>query len=304
VLGQVYATTGRQQEGIAHLKKAIEIAPNNAEAPRQLAQILADLGRLEEAEKSYIASTKARPTDWFGYLLLGIFYNRQQRWSEAENAYRKAQTLAPGNEVIYRNLGVLYAEQGRYPEAEKALQEGLRANPKSPSTFSTLASVLFVSHHFQEAVNAMEAAIELDPRKPYFWGNLGIYSKWAPGNEGKSAEALRKAVEMMEKGLEAIPDDFSSRANLAEYRARLGESDRALAELNKIPETARRPVATRFIIVYELVGRRAAAIAATKEYITTPEAMRQIRDDPDLARLWEDKAFQTAIPRRLLAFQH
>lgn len=296
VLGQVYATVGQQPEGIAHLRRAIELAPNHAEAPRQLAQILSDAGRLEEAEASYLSATRARPTDWYGYLLLGIFYYRQQRWDDAEKALRRAQNLAPDNDVVYRNLGVLYAEQGRYGAAEKELQKGLQANPASASTFASLASVLFVSHRYQDAVNAMEGAIDLDASKPYFWGNLGIYSKWAPGNEGKSSEALKKAVEMMEKALEAIPDDYTSRANLAEYRARLGQAERALADLNSIPESARRPLVSRFVIVYEMTGRRPEAIAAVRRYITTPEAMRQIRDDPDLAGLWADRKFQRAIP--------
>lgn len=296
ILGQVYATAGRQQEAIAHLRKAIEMAPGNAEAPRQLAQIFSDTGRLPEAEASYLSATKARPTDWYGFLLLGIFYYNQQRWEDSEKALRNAQMLTPNNDIVYRNLGAMYAEQGRYSEAEKELQRGLSVNRKSAQSFSTLASVLFLSHRYQEAVDAMEGAIELDATRPYFWGNLGIYSKWAPGNEGKSRQALGKAATMMEQLLEAMPDDYASIANLAEYRARLGENEKALAGIAGIPKVARGPVVTRLVTVHELTGHRADAITAVRDYIKTPEAMRQIRDDPDLAGMWADPAFQRAIP--------
>jgi tetratricopeptide (TPR) repeat protein len=300
ILGQVYATVGKQQEGIAHLTKAIELAPANAEAPRQLARIYSEVGRFAEAEASYVSSTKARPTDWYGFLLLGNFYTLQQRWDDAERALRRAQTLTPDNEIVSRNLGGLYARQGSYQAAEKQLQRSLALNAKSSTAYAILAGVLFLQHRYQQAVDAVEGAIDLDPSSPLLWGNLGVYSKWAPGSGGKAEVALRKAVEMTEQSLSVIPDDYNSRANLAEYRARLKEFPAAFADLQKIPPAARKPLATRLVMVYELAGRRREAIQAVRDYITTPEAMRQIRDDPDLAALWSDPAFQRAIPAGML----
>ena len=69
-------------------------------------------------------------------------------------------------------------------------------------------------------------------------GNVGIYYRWAPGNEAKSEPALRRALELGTKYLETSRTDFNLRANLAEYRARLGDAKGALAEVDAIPAGA------------------------------------------------------------------
>lgn len=300
ILGQVYGTVGRQQEAIAHLRKAIEISPANAEAPRQLAQLLAAAGRLEEAEASYVAATKSRPTDWYGHLLLGIFYFSHERFGEAEKALRNAQALTPDNDRVYLNLGSLFVRQGLYAKAEKELQRGLQVSRNTNATlFAAMANVLFYQHRYAEAVAAAEAAIELDGSKSLFWGNLGVYYHLTPGNEGKAVMAFQKAVELAQKSLEASPDDYSARANLAEYKARAGDLKGAEEELKRIPESGQKPRGAQVVLVHELTGHRAEAIRATTTYITTAAAMRQIKDDPDLARLWADAAFQKAVPARL-----
>ncbi|NDJ11952.1 MAG: serine/threonine-protein kinase [Acidobacteriia bacterium] len=296
ILGQVYGAVGRQQEAIAHLRKAIEIAPGNAEAPRQLAQILSETGQLKEAEESYVRATKARPTDWYGYLLLGVFYIQQERYAEAEQALRQAQTLTPDNDVLYRNLAAVYIFEARYADAEVELQKALKLR-NSAASWAMLAGARFFAHRYHEATASMEAALELDALNPAFWGNLGIYYKWTPGNEGKSKAALGKALEMTVKALETMPDDYRARVNLAEYRARLGDSQGALAELRRVPEAAQKRRAPNVVLILELTGKRADAIRTTADNIA-PAALYQIRDDPDLAKLWVDPALQKALAVR------
>lgn len=75
-------------------------------------------------------------------------------------------------------------------------------------------------------------------------------------------------------------------ANLAEYWARLGDVGRALAELDKIPRSARRSRASRFAIVYELTGTRREAIDVIKSSFSMAASLNQVRDDPDLSSLW------------------
>lgn len=296
ILGQVYGTLGRRQEAIAHLKKAIEIAPNNAEAPRQLAPLLAEAGQVKEAEESYIQATKARPTDWYGYSLLAIFYMQQERYADAEKALHEAQTLTPDNDLIYRNLAGLFILQGRYADAEKNLEKALSLRTH-PSTYAMIAGARFLGHRFQEATAAMETAIELNASDPSFWGNLGIYYSWTKGSEGKAPAAFQKAIEMTQKALEVIPDDDRAKANLAEYKARTGDARGALAELQKISPQGLKTRATNVVLVYELTGHRADAIRVVRDELSAA-TLYQIRDDPDLARLWADPALQKALASR------
>jgi tetratricopeptide (TPR) repeat protein len=286
-LGAVHRDAGRQDEAIREFQLASELAPGNAEAPRQLAEIYNTQGRFEEAEKLYLRAINARPTDWYGHMLLGLFYYERERYAEAEASLKQASMLAPDNDMVRRNLGAVYGMHGRYKEAIDEYQAALRIRTNA-LTYAALADVYFHERRFAEAVTAVETAIEFQPNDYRFWGNLGAYAKWTPGHEGKSAPALRKAIEMAVKNAGANKSDYSVHANLAEYYARLGNEKRALEEIGRIPETARGPLTTRLAVVYELTGRHGQAVTVIRNNLKSPASMEQIKSDPDLAPVWRD----------------
>jgi tetratricopeptide (TPR) repeat protein len=298
VLGTVYGTAGRYNDAIREFETALKIAPGNAEAPRELARIYTSLGRFEEAEASYLQAVKSRPTDWYGHLLLGIFYHDRERFDEAETAFRRSMELAPDNDIVARNLGSLYMMQGRYPEAVQVLLKSLKVR-QNARTYGTLAATYFYQHRFENAAAAMETAVELDSGRYEYWGNLGIYYKWIPGSEPRVIPALQRAIELAGKRLEITPADYEIRADLAEYRARLGDAKGAMAEIGRVPQPARQALASRLAIAYELTGNRSKAIELIRSTLTNPASLTQIKNDPDLAKLWADPLFQQAISRFL-----
>jgi serine/threonine-protein kinase len=287
VLGSVYRDAGRQQDAINEFLRAMELAPANAEAPRQLAEIYSALGRFDEAEKLYVSAAASRPTDWYGHLLLGLFYYGRERYAEAEAELNQAKALTPDNDLVRIDLGAVYRMHGRYREAVEEYQQALRIR-SSASTYAGLGGAYYYEHRFAEAVAAVEAAIDLDSSDYRYWGNLGIYYGWVPGSEAKAAPALRRAIELAEKFAATQKFDYSVRANLAEYRARLGDATGALAEIDRIPQGARTPLTTRLAIVYELTGHRDRAIEAIRTNLKSPASLNQIKDDPDLGSLWRE----------------
>jgi len=291
VLGEVYGSAGRNEEAIGEFRKAIEIAPGNAEAPRELARVYKTLGRLAEAEAAYLQATKARPTDWYPHTELGVFYFERERYPEAEAELKTAAQLTPDNDIVYRDLGTVLTMQGRYGEAIEQFQHALKIQ-STAATYMALGTAFFWQHRYQEAATAAETAIDLDSTRYLFWGNAGIYYKWAPGSQPKSVPALQRAVDLAQKFLETVPTDYEARANLAEYRARLGDAKGAIAELDRIPASIRSPFAARFALVYELSGRRAEAIQQILLNLKSAASLNQIRDDPDLAQLWNSPEIQ------------
>ena len=287
VLGYVHLDAGRQQDAIRELQRAMELAPANAEAPRKLAQIYTKLGRFDEAEALYIRSTKSRPTDWYGYLLLGVFYYERERYPEAESTLNQAKVLTPDNDLVRQDLAGVYRQHGRYPEAVAEYQQALRIR-SSANSYAGLGGAYFYEHRFPEAVSAVEAAIDLDSSEYRYWGNLGIYCRWAPGHESKSAPALRRAIELATKFAETTKSDYAVHANLAEYRARLGDAKGAIAQIERIPVTARGPLTTRLAIVYELTGHRDLAVNVIRSNMKRAASLNQIKDDPDLVAVWRE----------------
>lgn len=294
VLGAVYRDAAMDKDAIREFQKAMELAPGNAEAPRQLAEIYTNAGRFNEAETLYLQAIKSRPTDWYGLFVLGVFYYQRERYAEAEETLNKAKALTPDNDLVTRNLGSIYRMHGRYREAIEELQQSLKIRSHA-STYTALGGAFFYEHRFAEAVTAAEAAIDLDSNGYSYWGNLGIYSKWSPSDRAKAAPALRRALELGTKVLETRRTDYNLRANLAEYRARLGDAKGALAEIDSIPVAARKPLTTRLALAYELTGHRDRAIEVVRANLTSPASLNQIKDDPDLAGLWKDPKFQKTI---------
>lgn len=296
ILGMVYGTGGRNEDAIAELRTALRLAPGNAEAPRELARIYTALGRFSDAEASYRQAIDARPTDWYAHLVLGQFFTDRERYGEAETAFHRAAELAPGNHIAAANLASAYMVQGKYAGAVEVLTRSLKIRQES-RTYALLGTVLFYQHKFPEAASAMETALDLDPGPAEYWGNLGTFYKWIPGGEARMKTALARAIELAEKKTALTPTDYGARANIAEYRARLGDAKGSIAEISRIPEAARQPLASRLAVAYELTGNRAKAIDLIGSAFTNAASLTQVKDDPDLAGLWADRAFQAAVRR-------
>jgi tetratricopeptide (TPR) repeat protein/TolB-like protein len=297
-LGAIYTTSGREQDAIVQLKEAQRLAPGSAEASRELARAYEALGRFPEAEAAYRAAIQARPTDWYGYLLLGLFYSeRLERYEDALQAFEQARALTPDNELVYRNLGIAQMSQGNYDAATAELERALKIK-SSATAYASLGAAYFLRHRYPEAMAAVETAIDLDPNRYYYWGNLGIYSKWNPGSEGRAPAAFGKAIELARKMLAVSPNDPEPRANLAEYLARTGNKQGALAEVARIPAAAIPAMRDRVAIVYELTGKRGEAIRLLAGSVRNPVTWKAIADDPDLAELWNDPALRRAVSGR------
>ena len=293
-LGKILAETGQHELAIAELARALELAPGNADASRELAEVLANQGKFAEAEKLYLESIRERPTDWLGHLQLAFFYEDRARLAESERQLREAGKLAPENETVVRNLGRLYRLQGRYPEAVDQFLRAIQLQPSARS-YNSLGLTYYLMHDYRKSVVALETAIELDGAAHQYWGNLGASSALSLDDRGKSIPSLRKAAELAERRLQVTPKLYSVLADLAEYRARLGDAKSSLAALARIPEAARAPLAGRIVVSLELSGRRPEAIRALRAYFSNPLTLREVLDEPALANLRGDSAFGPAI---------
>ena len=296
-LGDIYAQNGRPTDAIEELRTALRLDPGSADAHRALAGLYANLGRVEEAEKSYLEVTQRRPSDWYGFLGLGVFYWDQNRYADAEAAFEKARSLTPDNEIVYRNLAGLYVNEGRYADARREVQKALKLKP-SARAYSLLGVAAYFDGRYEESATALEAAVDLDSTYYVGWGNLGSAYRQIPGAKEKARAALTRAVDLAQKSLEVTPDKYSIRANLAEYRAKLGESAKALEEIAKIPEAKRGEYWARIALAYELAGKRAEAVRTVSAALQKSALPSEVKDDPELAGLLSDAAVKRLITAR------
>jgi tetratricopeptide (TPR) repeat protein len=288
-LGEIYSESGQPQLAIAEEKSALQLAPASAQAYRALGAAYSALGQFSDADAAYREAIQRQPADWYGYLLLGIFKVQRGQLGEARTAFETARTLTPDNEVVYSNLASLDMREGRYRDASNLYSKTLKFEPGA-RTYAVLGIAYYYQRRYEEAAGTLNSSINLGPGVYQTWGNLGTVYRHLPEREENARQCFRKAIELATQTLQVLRGDYRAHANLAEYWAKLGESKKALAEIDQIPESARSPFIDRIVLVYEFAGDRQRAIDTARGIPENSPVINPMKSDPDLEALWRDIA--------------
>ena len=86
---------------------------------------------------------------------------------------------------------------------------------------------------------------------------------------------------------------------IAEYWAKIGESEKALAELDELFKLEKLNVQAHFHIgtVYELLGQRERAVQEIGTALRGGYSPDQVQNDPYLSDLWRDPSFQAVVQK-------
>ena len=168
--------------------------------------MLRDLGRLAEAEASYLRALEIRPDYPEAHSNRGATLKDLGRLAEAEASYRKALEIKPEYPEAYNNLGNTLQEQGRLAEAEASYRRGLELKPEYVEALSNLGVTLKDLGRFAEAETHFRKALEIRQDYAEAYNNLGITLK----DLGRFAEA----EESYRRALELKPDFVAAHNNL------------------------------------------------------------------------------------------
>ena len=160
-LGNVLAGLGRPDEALQHYRLALRLRPDYAEAYSNLGNALADLGRTDEALEHYRQALLLRPDDAEVYYNLGIVLAAVGRTSQAVEHYQQALRLKPDYAEAHNNLAALLAATGSTNEAIEHLQQGLRLKPDSVEIHNNLAAAYAAAGRFDDAALTAERAVQL-----------------------------------------------------------------------------------------------------------------------------------------------
>jgi tetratricopeptide (TPR) repeat protein len=125
VLGVVFQQLKRLSESMMPMRTAMELSPQDAEAPYNLGNTLKELGRLGEAEASYKQAIALKPDYAKARYNLGNTFKEMGRLDESEASYRKAIRLKPDYAEAHNNLGITLQELGRLDEAEASYRQAI-----------------------------------------------------------------------------------------------------------------------------------------------------------------------------------
>lgn len=256
-LGAIYRGTGQLDQSLAQFRRALEIAPNNAEAHAGIGVTLRATGDLEGAEKHKRRAVELDPAYWRYRLDLGRLLVDLGRLDEAVIEVRRAIRLQPGSHEAYYALGGIYSYQGEYLQAGDAFRQSIHRNPNAIA-YANVGTQYFLGGDFVQAEEMFHQAIALSP-EDYRW--YAFVAEAIDMQEDRSSDEvaahLEAALRHAAARLEINPRDHDCRAAVAGFLAQLGRTDEARAELAILEQVenpgriARRGVAMAYFLMGE-----------------------------------------------------
>lgn len=253
---------------VSYLERAIEIEPGFPPAHAALARACAwawneastpiEVRRCESAaeEALRLEPDRAEAHAALGFVFLRklLFgWDRDWNWSAAEQAFRDAIDLNPNSAAAYEDYAELLRIMRRQAEARAALKQARRLNPMSPGVTLRVGIQALAERRFDDALAVWDDILEADPtyttahyakgatlipmRLPeqvlaeadevarqlgedHIWVlDLRAHGHALAGDLGRALEFARR------------PDGSPDRLTLASVYAVLGDSARALDEL-------------------------------------------------------------------------
>lgn len=126
--GNMLADTGRPDEAVPFLRKAIELDDgHSADAYSNLGLAYVDLQQFPEAEQAFLKSAKANIFFADAHLNLGTLYFQQAKYAEAARAFEQTLAIDPGILKARSNLGIALLALGRIEEGVDYLEQVARS---------------------------------------------------------------------------------------------------------------------------------------------------------------------------------
>src|SRR6185436_9451113 len=115
----------------------------------------------------------------------------------------------------------------------------------------------------------------------------------------EAPEAYRIAISHAQEALRGKGDDADLLSTIALYRVKSGDPAGALRDIAAVDKAPKATPAMLFraTVVYELAGKRDAALAALERTVKAGYSPREIRNEPELVSLRTDARFHVVMSR-------
>jgi Flp pilus assembly protein TadD len=206
LLGRLLFRTGRPEEGIEELRRAVAGAPGNIAYRRDLAAMLDSSGRSDEVEEVMLDFTRALPDDPRSWNELGSLRLKRRDFEGAEEAFRRAAKVDPGNAAAHTNLGGLMIIKQDYEAAEEEYRAAVAAAPDLDEARLGLARAVLFDGREAEGRKLLEefaASHPADSRVHSYWG---LYLSRVKKDKANAREAFVRALELNPRDRIAIQE--------------------------------------------------------------------------------------------------
>ncbi len=177
-------------------RRALDLAPELAEAHASLGLSLAVQGLTQDAVEHYRHAIERNPDYSMAHMWLGNAIRGEPLAALA--AFRDAERVDPLHPLIAENIGATLAWLGRFDEAERHFDQALRNHPDTMILYFSRWQMEFERGQFDEAYRFARQAVSIDPDSPYALQAIA-YSEMDIGN-------LDRAEAWIERFEQAAPE--------------------------------------------------------------------------------------------------
>ena len=195
---------GRNDEAARLYRELLQQSPNNVDAMRLLAGVLAGgSSKVEEAEALLRKAISLAPDYALAFLDLGGILHDQYRYAEAIECFQRASRLQPQAAKPLYMLASTLAPAGRTLEALDTYREVLKRHPQHAGARLGLGHTFKTIGRLQEAIAAYRECIRIRPNNgEVYWSlaNLKTY-RFTEGDLSEMQSRLARPDELTEKSI-------------------------------------------------------------------------------------------------------
>ena len=219
------------------LKKALELAPDNPDLKRALAQNYLFSDRFDESLKLYQELVEEDPKDVQSWLRISQIHREQKAYDKARQAIDEAKKLDPDNlEIVFNEVGILEAE-GKQQEAIAGLKNVVDSTAKKSYSASEKANRAVLLERLGLLYRQNEQTAEA----------VALFKELGAIDERNGARAAAQVIDTLRLGHEFAKAQTEAEAAKQKYPneriitlvkasldADLGKGDQAAAEVRKL----------------------------------------------------------------------
>jgi len=169
MMGVLFYQASKHTQGLAWIKKSIQIDPEYAEAYVNMSSILIELDRYSEAEKACKMAISLQPNNVTAYNNLGNIFTKNNDTNQAVKSYKKAIKISPTSSISLYNLANILENK---EESIALLKKSVEANPNFTHGYISLGNAYSKISNSTKAIHYYKQAIEVESQSPEAHFNL------------------------------------------------------------------------------------------------------------------------------------
>lgn len=229
--GEVAIKQERFDEGIADIRKAVDMGQGNPDYRVTLGRALQDTGELDAATSELEAVLEEYPEHVDAHLALGAALRSLGQREKAFELHQKAVDLAPQEPMAHYELAISQFYQGQNDDALDSLQRATELGPDDAQIRYVHGEVLRNLKRYEEAAERYREAVERDLDHDKAATKLGLMLVM-------HLDRLDEADTLLQARVARHPEDATAHYLLGVTYDKQGKPAEAVAEYEKFLELA------------------------------------------------------------------